>query len=325
MPVGRVRRLDRGWSTVDTGDSELRVRNIGIDVAVGDWVVVSPDEERVVEVLERQSAFVRRASFEGAKAEAHILAANIDRVFLLHPLSSPPNQRRLERELVLVYESGAEPIVILSKADLAPDERAVADAVSLVEAVALGVPVHAVAAQSGLGLDVLRAYSPSGRTVALLGASGAGKSTLVNALVGTDVQRTSEVREGDLRGRHTTVASQLIDLPNGGLFLDTPGLRAVSLWSVGHGLDRAFSDIVAFAERCKFRDCAHAAEPGCAVRVAVEAGELPEGRLVSWHTLMAELAVLEAETVEVERTAGRGRARRFRPVSAAHDNDDRTD
>lgn len=313
-PVGRVTRLDRGWSSVDTGHGDvLRVRNIGADVAVGDWVIVSPDGERVAAVLPRRSAFIRRASFEGSRGEAHALAANLDTVFLVHALTSPPNQRRLERELVLTYDSGADPVIVLSKADVARDERSVADAVRTVEAVALEAPVHAVSARTGVGLDVLRAYAPVGRTVGVLGASGVGKSTLVNALIGADVQRTTAVREGDHRGRHTTVATELLDLPGGGMLLDTPGLRAVSLWATGDGLAKSFSDVSALAERCRFANCSHDVEPDCAVAEAVRDGTLSEMRLVSWVRLSAELRTLATEVVEVERAAGKGRGRRGFP------------
>ena len=314
--VGRVTRLDRGWSTVDTGVGEtMRVRNIGAQVAVGDWVVVSPDGERVTDVLPRRSAFVRRASFDGARGESHAIAANIDTVFLVHALTSPPNQRRLERELVLAFDSGGAPVIVLTKADLAKDQRALDEAVRTVEAVALGLPVHAVSSRDGTGIEPLRTYAPAGRTVAVLGSSGVGKSTLVNALIGSERQATSEVREGDHRGRHTTVASELVDLPGGGLLLDTPGLRAVSLWASGDGLARAFSDITTLAERCRFDDCGHESEPDCAVTEAVADGTISATRLLSWLRLSAELQVIHDEVVEVERAAGRGRGRRGFPTS----------
>ena len=308
---GRVSRLDRGWSTVlvDADAPPLRIRNIGADVAVGDWVVASPDGERVESVLERRSALVRRASFEGARAEPHTLAANIDTVFLLHALTSPLNPRRLERELVLAFDSGAAPAVVLTKADAAEDTGAgVADAVD----VALGVPVYVVSSRAGRGLDAIRAHAEGNRTLALLGASGVGKSTLVNALVGTEVQRTADVRE-DQRGRHTTVAADLIELPTGGWLVDTPGLRAVSLWSSGHGIERAFADVFDLADHCRFRDCKHEAEPGCAVQAAIEAGTLDPVRLASMARLVAEEAAIEDEQRERERAGDRRGARRPKP------------
>ena len=294
---GRVMRLDRGWSTVRqslAGDA-IRVRNIGIDIAVGDWVIPSSDGEKIESVLDRQSAFVRRASAEGARAEAHTLAANIDVVFLVHGLNSPPNQRRLERELVLAFDSGAKPVVVLSKLDLVDDPAVVANSVATLEAVSFGVPVHAVSGITHVGLETLRGYATAGRTIALLGASGVGKSTIINALVGNDVQRTNDVRMGDQRGRHTTIAAELVSLPSGGWLLDTPGVRAVSLWLSGQGIERAFADVFDLMDHCRFRNCKHEDEPGCAVLAAIERGELPAVRLDSLKRLVAEEAALEDE------------------------------
>lgn len=305
---GRVARIDRGWSTVwyrppspsDAAGDTVRVRNIGADVAVGDWVVVSEDDERVESVLPRRSAFVRRASFEGQRAEAHTIAANIDFVFLLHSIASPPNQRRLERELVLAFDSGAQPVIVLSKVDLLDDVDEIRVRVESVRSVAPGVDVHVVSGVRGDGLDELRERARGYRTIALLGASGVGKSTIVNALVGNLVQRTAEVREGDQRGRHTTTATTLVDLPadpvgSAGWLIDTPGVRAVSLWSSGHGIERAFADIFDLMDHCRFRDCKHDEEPECAVRAAVDAGRLDPQRLESMKRLVAEEADLEDE------------------------------
>jgi ribosome biogenesis GTPase len=282
-------------SDITTRDRGVRVRNIGADVAVGDWVVPSADGERVETVLARQSAFVRRASHEGNRAEAHTIAANIDVVFLMHGLNSPPNQRRLERELVLAFDSGAQPVVVLSKLDLVDDPAEVARSVATLTDVALGVPVHAASGITREGLETLRGYAVDGRTIAMLGASGVGKSTLINALVGDDLQRTRDVREGDQRGRHTTTASELVSLPTGGWLLDTPGVRAVSLWLSGDGIERAFADVFELADHCRFRNCKHEDEPGCAVLAAIEAGTLPAVRLHSLKRLVAEEAALEDE------------------------------
>lgn len=301
---GRVSRLDRGWSSLLPGDADgapRRVRNIGAEVAVGDWVVPSVDGERVEHVLERSSALVRRASFAGARGEAHTLAANVDVVGLLHALTSPPNPRRLERELVLAFDSGARPVVVLTKSDASVH----ADAQGLVAQVALDVEVFVVSSRTGEGVEQIRQLIAGHQTLALLGASGVGKSTLVNRLVGHDVQRTGTVREGDDRGRHTTSAAELVAVPGGGWLIDTPGLRAVSLWSSGHGIERAFSDVFDLMDRCRFRNCKHEDEPGCAVQAAIGAGLLRADRLVSLKRLVAEEADIEQEQRERAREAER--------------------
>jgi ribosome biogenesis GTPase len=314
---GRIARLDRGWSTVirtmaeARGHAEpLRLRNIGADVAVGDWVVPSEDAERVEHVLERRSAFTRRASFDGMRAVSHTLAANIDVVFLVHALGTPPSPRRLERELVLAYDSGAEPVVVLTKTDLVPDSLAARAA--LVD-VALGVPVLLASGISGDGLEAIRAYAIGNRTLTFLGASGVGKSTLVNALLGNERQATSAVREGDQRGRHTTVAAELVPLQGEGWLIDTPGVRALSLWLSGNGIERAFADVFDLMDSCRFRDCKHDQEPGCAVRAAIAAGRLDEIRLRSLERLVEEEAALEEEQRAREKIADKRTGGRTRP------------
>ncbi len=270
----------------------LRIRNIGADVAVGDWVVPSAELDRVDTVLPRRSAFVRRASFEGNRAEAHTIAANIDVVMLIHALTSPPNQRRLERELVLAWDSGARPVVVLTKRDLVDDPAA---SVATLQAAAPDVTILTASGISGEGIDALAAFAADNATIALLGASGVGKSTLVNALVGRGAQATAAVREGDGRGRHTTVAVELVPLVDGGWLVDTPGVRAVSLWSSGHGIERAFADVFDVMDRCRFRDCKHEDEPGCAVQAAIADGVLDPLRLSSMKRLVAEELALEEE------------------------------
>jgi ribosome biogenesis GTPase len=307
---GRVTRLDRGWSTVllDDGRS-VRVRNIGTEVAVGDMVTVDAALERVVEVLPRRSALTRRNSFEGARALRQIVASNIDTVFLVHAVTAPPNERRLERELVLAFDSGAQPVIVLTKTD-AVDAEYVREVSGVLGAVAPGVEVLAVSGLTGAGTDSVRAHCGPGRTVAFIGASGVGKSTLVNSLVGREVQRTGEVRDDDQRGRHTTVAAELIELRDGGWLLDTPGLRAVTLWTSGQGIERAFRDVFDLADHCRFRDCRHVDEPDCAVLAAIEAGTLPAVRLESMRRLVAEEASLEDEQREREKQFDRRGARR---------------
>jgi ribosome biogenesis GTPase len=316
-PATRVSRLDRGWSTLLAApDAELeRTRNIGADVAVGDWVVVSEDGERVEHVVERLSAFTRRASFEGNRAVAQTIAANIDTVVLVHSLTSPPNQRRLERELVLAFDSGATPVVVLTKADVADD---VAGSVAALEAVAAGVSVMVASGISGDGIDELLALVRGDGTMALLGASGVGKSTLINALVGGERQRTAVVRENDQRGRHTTTACELIGLPrraggHAGWLIDTPGVRAVSLWSSGKGIEWAFTDVFDLADSCRFRDCKHEDEPDCAVLAAIAAGRLDPRRLDAVKRLVAEEQVLEEEQVARERALDKRGMRRPKP------------
>jgi ribosome biogenesis GTPase / thiamine phosphate phosphatase len=283
-PVGRVARLDRGWATLWNEPSEARTRTASADVAVGDWVVVSPDGERVAAVLDRRSAFVRRAA-RGARS-GQVVAANVDVATLLHALTGRLADRRLERELVLAFESGAEPVVVLTKADIGKD---VEGSMAAARRIAAGVPVMAVSAATGQGVDEVAALAGPGRTVAFLGASGVGKSTLVNALVGTDVQRVGHVRN-DQKGRHTTSAAELVRLPAGGLLLDTPGLRSLGLWTDGEGLDRAFADIATLALRCRFPNCGHESEPGCAVR-----GVVDPVRIDAYRRLRAELDALDAE------------------------------
>ena len=303
----RVSRLDRGWSSLIRSMDEARgrsdpqrVRNIGADVAVGDWVVASDDGERVEHVLERRSAFTRRASFDGMRAVSHTIAANIDVVFLVHALGAPPSPRRLERELVLAFDSGAEPVVVLTKTDLVddaePGRRALAD-------VSLGVPVLLASGISGDGIDAIRDYAVGNRTLTFLGASGVGKSTLVNALLGNERQATSAVREGDQRGRHTTVAAELVPLPGEGWLIDTPGVRALSLWLSGNGIERAFADVFDLMDHCRFRDCKHDQEPGCAVQAAIAEGTLDPVRLTSLERLVEEEAALEEEQRAHDRAA----------------------
>ncbi len=259
--------------------------------AVGDWVAIAPRLEEgtatIQAVLPRRTKFSRKAAW--AAAEEQVVAANVDIVFLLTSLNEDFNLRRMERYLTLAWESGAQPVVVLTKTDLS-------DTVDLrvleVEAIAFGVPVHAISSITGDGLDVIRSYLAPGRTIALLGSSGVGKSTLVNTLAGEELLAVKEIRE-DGEGRHTTTHRQLVLLPEGGLVLDTPGMRELQLWESSDGLGETFSDIEELAARCRFNDCAHVSEPGCAIQAALEDGTLDAERWASYQKLQRELAHLE--------------------------------
>jgi len=275
--------------------------------AVGDWVAVAPPagsgRGRIEAVLPRRSAFLRRAA--GEQEVEQVVAANVDVVLLLTALTEDFNVRRLERYLTLAWESGAEPVVVLSKADLARDLPSL---LAEVDSVAIGVPVHTVSARTGEGVDELRSYLTEGRTVALLGSSGVGKSTLVNALLGEERQAVQGLRN-DGRGRHTTVRRELIPVPGGGLLLDTPGMRELQLWDSDEGVERTFEDITSLAAQCRFNDCAHETEPDCAIREALADGTLDPERLKAYHKLQRELAAVAARA---DRRLHAERKRRWR-------------
>jgi ribosome biogenesis GTPase len=227
------------------------------------------------------------------RAEQHAVAANIDTVFIVHAATNESNQRRVERELVLAFDSGATPVLVLTKNDLQDAPQHIAELREVARV--CGIECHVVSGLTGEGLDALAKYGESHRSVAVLGASGVGKSTLVNRLVVNGAQQVGEVRDGDQRGRHTTVAADLVSMPNGGWLIDTPGLRALNLWTSGRGIERAFADIFKLAELCKFRDCKHEDEPNCAVRGAIAKSEISIERLESMKRLVAEELALEDE------------------------------
>jgi len=280
------------WA-VPTGRLRLEHREgLGDLPAVGDWVAYrlpeSSDRAVVSAVLPRRTTISRKTPFLETKEQ--VLATNVDVVFLTTAIPDDLNLRRLERYLATAWESGAQPVIVLTKADLADD---VADAVAEVDAIAFGVPVHAVAVTEGEGLDEIRAHLEGNPTIVLLGSSGVGKSTIVNALLGREELETQETRK-DGRGRHTTTRRELFLLPGGGIAIDTPGIRELQLWDAGEGLEEAFEDVEEVAARCRFSDCSHEHEPGCAVRAAIEAGELPAERFASYLKLQRELEALEA-------------------------------
>jgi ribosome biogenesis GTPase len=263
--------------------------------AVGDWVALKRGSSgpTIHAVLPRTSQFLRKAA--GRRAEEQVVAANVDTVFLVTGLDGDFNVRRIERYLILVWESGAQPVVVLNKADLADDlDRQIAETTR----VAAGAPVLVTSTKSGAGLDALSEQLQPGRTFAFLGSSGVGKSSIINRLAGGDLLKIREVRESDSRGRHTTTHRQLVVLPGGALVIDTPGMREIQLWDVDEGISEVFQDIAGLAPGCRFRDCQHRAEPGCAVRAAVDAGELDAGRLENYLKLQDERRSLEARVDE---------------------------
>ncbi|GAA3281805.1 ribosome small subunit-dependent GTPase A [Dactylosporangium vinaceum] len=313
----RVSRVDRGVCTALTSAGPVRASVAGGLLAraahdpralpcAGDWLVVRewPDGRVTAEaVLPRRTAIVRATA--GEDSFGQVLAANLDAVAVVEPVDPSPDIGRIERLLALAWESGARPHLVLTKADLAADPEALALQMPGRES---GVAVHAVSARTGLGLDGLRPLVARGRTLGLLGQSGAGKSSLVNALAGAPLMQTRALR-ADGRGRHTTTYRALIPMPDGGAVLDTPGVRLVGMFDAVAGLDRAFGDVTLLAQGCRFQDCRHGDEPGCAVRAAVEDGELSARRFASWQKLQKEQKLASVRRVRRESRERRRPAR----------------
>jgi ribosome biogenesis GTPase len=313
----RVAAQHRGAYVVWSEDGELRAKasgrifyahEVGAPLpAVGDWVTLAGADggsATIGGILQRRSAFIRKSA--GNSSDEQVLAANVDTALLLAGLDDDFSLRRLERYIATAWESGAEPVIVLTKTDLSPD---VEGAVLAVESVAIGVDVLPVSNVTGEGLEAVASKLGAGKTVVLLGSSGVGKSTLLNSLAGSEVMRTGAIA-ADGTGRHTTTHRELVQLPNGALVIDTPGLRELQFWE--GDLSAAFEDIEALAAECRFRDCAHASEPGCAVLAAVDDGQLELDRLRSWRKLQRELESIAARTDHRLRIA---RKRRWKQIT----------
>jgi ribosome biogenesis GTPase len=322
---GRIAVPHRGAYDVMTEKGETRARlpgrarhdaeSLAELPVVGDWVALEPaaasDAPTIRAVLPRRTKFSRLAAHDpGSDAtREQVIAANVDVAFIVASVVDDLSPRRFERYLTLAWESGARPVILLTKADLAPDPG---PATAAVAEIAGGVPVHAVSIRSGLGLDAVRSYLAPGVTTVLLGPSGVGKSKLVNTLAGEEVMTTGAVRD-DGTGRHTTTHRQLVILPGGGIVVDNPGMRELHLWLAADGLEEAFEDVVQLEAQCKFADCRHEGEPGCAIQEALADGRLDPARWRSYRELQQELAGLEERLARRERS----RARRGRPGAGA--------
>lgn len=314
MPRGQVVKLDRGYPLVRTDDGRLvrcehataLVKGERQRAVIGDVVDVSApaghDKGIIEGIAPRTREFVRKDPTE--RALPQVLAANFDRVFVAQPLSDM-NFKRLERELVLAYETGADVTVVLTKADLAESDEAVRDVRARVRELAgPAAETVVVSAEDPASVEGVRALIPPGTTAVFIGKSGVGKSSLVNLLVGDEVQETAAVREGDGKGRHTTVSREMIDVPGGGRIVDMPGVRGLGLWDAEAGIEAAFADVEELAESCRFRDCRHGDEPGCAVRAAVESGELSPRRFASYQALRQESVAVNERREEARRMRG---------------------
>lgn len=276
------------------GELSGRLRNELVGVyrpAVGDWVAVADSDERAIihHVCERRTVMVRRAAISTVKSQ--VIGANVDVFCVVTSANNDLNVRRIERYLAAIWDSGATPVIVLNKVDLVDD---VVPMIDEIEAVALAVPIVRVSALTGAGLDGLRSHVGKGTTVAFVGSSGVGKSSLINRLLGRETQQVKAIRDDDARGRHTTTRRELIVMPDGGVLVDTPGMRELGLTEDGGGVDATFADIAEIVSRCRFADCRHESEPGCAVREALAVGVIAQERWQSYRKLRREVAFFEA-------------------------------
>ncbi|URN96290.1 MAG: ribosome small subunit-dependent GTPase A [Candidatus Pristimantibacillus lignocellulolyticus] len=290
----KVHSEDGEYLAEVTGKLRHQATNRAMFPAVGDWVVVrelvGESKKLIQEILPRHSKFSRKVA--GGVTEEQIVAANVDTLFLVNALNHDFNVRRIERALILAWEGGAQPVIILSKGDLCDD---IASKISEVESVALGVPTHVITAIEEDGCEAVRQYIQPGKTIALIGSSGVGKSTLINRILGEEIQRVNEVREGDDRGKHTTTHRQLLLIPEGGIIMDTPGMRELQLWDADDGVTSTFEDVDNLIAQCRFNDCNHNNEPGCAINAALSSGELAQSRYNNYLKMNRELAYINSK------------------------------